>query len=277
MVKKILLSSLLLIAVSCGVEADPPPPGWASAPNFKLSRIAPPELQQPCLWLEQGRLQEARRAFEAAMHQNSRNYLAAFGWIQTTTPGERNSLARSYEQALQQSPIAMDYFKAAILYLYLAYDANDLLERDARFRRCGEYARRAYELDPNPYTVILVYDCPIPTILKMLEEQMGSLLGKESMRFYLEAKQKSWRFAVLPPIEHLSLQNLRLLRVIVGMTLPEVLKVERGLIVENKPDPKNPKHIQVETRYTAYGIRAEEYFRKWKEALDQAIERKQKG
>jgi len=49
--------------------------------------------------------------------------------------------------------------------------------------------------------VILFDNCPVPGLPKMLEEQMGSILGEESMRVYLQAKQRRWQFDKLPPVK----------------------------------------------------------------------------
>ncbi|GIV15183.1 MAG: hypothetical protein KatS3mg022_0618 [Armatimonadota bacterium] len=273
--KKMLLLLVLTWRISYSVEAQPAP-GWVVPHHLKLSQIAPAELQQACLWLEQRKMKEARSAFEELLKEDNRGYVAAYGWLQTTTAEERKSLSRSYEEVLKQSPTAMDYFKASILYLYLAYDTNDFTKRDALFRRCGEYARKAYQLDPNPYMVILLDDCPIQGISKMFEEQMGSILGKEPMRFYLQAKQRRWQFDKLPPVKHLDLHRLQLLRAIVGLAYPKVLTAEGGWIVENKPDSTDPQRIQVLGHYTPHGTRIREYFRKWLTAIDQALMQAQK-
>lgn len=269
MKSRILLLTLLLLVIACGVEAQPYPPGYLS-PNFTLSRIAPSELQQACQWLEQGKLQEARRALEAALHRDPRLYVAAFGWLQTTTPQERQSLARTVEKALQHSPSAMNYFKAAVLYYYMAYDTEDLVERGTRFQRSGEYARKAYQLAPDPYLVVLIHDYPVPDILKMLEEQMGALLGKQAMRVYQQAKHNRWQTDALPPSGHLSQQQLRLLRAIVGLTYPKVLVAESGWISEYRLDPKNPRRVEVGGRFTPHGVRLRDYFRRWVTAIEQA-------
>jgi tetratricopeptide (TPR) repeat protein len=267
--KKMLLLLVLTWHVSYSVEAQPAP-GWA-APKLKLSQIAPAELQQACLWLEQRKMNEARSAFEELLKKDNRSYVAAYGWLQTTTAEERKRLSRSYEKVLKQSPTAMNYFKASILYLYLAYDTDDIAKRGPLFLRCSEYASKAYQLDPNPYMVILFDNCPVPGLPKMFEEQMGSILGEESMRVYLQAKQRRWQFDKLPPVKHLDLHRLQLLRAIVRLAYPYVLEAEGGWICENKPDPVDPQRIHVLGRYTPLGTRIRAYFRKWLTAIDQAL------
>lgn len=268
MLKGMLLLALLIWAISYSAEAYPVPPGGVP-PDYKLSRIAPPELYQACLRLEQGDMREARRAFEESLQKDSRNYVAVYGWLQTITPEERKRLFNSFEEVLQRSPSAVNYFKAAILYWYRAYDTSDLTERGTLFLKCGEYARRAYELDPNPYTVILLSNCPVKEILTMLEKQMAAILGEKSMRVYLQAKQHRWQFNDFPPVGHLDLHSLQLLRAIIVLAYPKVLAEEGGWIVENKPDPKDPRRIQVLGRYTSHGTRIREYFRKWLNVIDQ--------
>lgn len=242
-------------------------PGYVSF-RVALKTFSTPDMAQACDLLEQGRLTEAERLFQAQTQKHPDDLTSWIGFLQAAR-GHRDQLLPQYEKEAADSHTAASEFKLGLLAFYMYGEKYMNLDQPPTLSNLArEHLKQAYEMTYSPVAGLALASCHWYThpshSRQVYEDIILHLAGAQVYQAYVHAKSQGW-VGPQPEVTALSRDKMYGVRYAVGY----LIAFGSGQIVTTRAITVNGKEKKI-TTLTPLTVSQENqrtYLRLWRDRI----------